>query len=61
MHRRPPVCEDQIMALKTNFFVQAFTPTRGQLKLGKRDLAPSENGAIRKAEAWAARKTVWRL
>ena len=44
------------MALKTSFFVQAFTPNRGQLKPGKRDVAPSENGAIKKAEAWAARE-----
>ena len=44
------------MALQTSFFVQAFAMNRGQLKPGKRDLAPSENGAIKKADAWAARE-----
>lgn len=44
------------MASKTSFFVQAFMMNRGQLKPGKRDLAPSESGAIKKAAAWAARE-----
>ena len=44
------------MANKTSYFVQAFTLNRGLLKPGKRDLAPSANGAIKKAEAWAARE-----
>lgn len=44
------------VASKTSFFVQAFTPNRGQLKPGKRDLASSAGGAIKKAEAWSTRE-----
>lgn len=44
------------MAIQTSYFVQAFAMNRGQLRPGKRDLAPSESGAIKKAEAWAARE-----
>lgn len=44
------------MAMQTSFFVQAFAMNRGQLRPGKRDLAPSESGAIKKAEAWASRE-----
>ncbi len=44
------------MASKTTYFVQAFAPNRGQLKPGKREEAPSLNGAVKKAEAWSARE-----
>lgn len=44
------------MATKTTYFVQAFAPNRGMLKPGKREEAPTVNGAIKKAEAWAARE-----
>lgn len=44
------------MALQASYFVQAFTMNRGQLKFGKRDLAPFESGANKRADAWAARE-----
>ena len=51
-----PACENQRMANKTSYFVQAFQMKRGRLAPGKRDLATSEGGAIKKAEAWASRE-----
>ena len=44
------------MALKTSWFVQAFAPNRGMLKPGKRDMASSAAGAIKKADAWSTRE-----
>lgn len=29
---------------------------RGRLQPGKRDLAPTENGAVKKAQAWSSRE-----
>ena len=44
------------MASKTTYFVQAFAPNRGMLKAGKREEAPTVNGAIKKADAWSTRE-----
>jgi hypothetical protein len=43
------------MANKTTYIVQAFEKRRGRLVPGARDVAPSENGALKRAEALAAR------
>lgn len=43
------------MASKTTFLVQTFVLKRGRLAPGKADQAPSENGAIKRAEAEATR------
>ena len=36
--------------------MQAFAPNRGMLKPGKRDMASSAAGAIKKADAWSTRE-----
>lgn len=43
------------MASKTTFMVQAFVMKRGRLAPGDRDVAPSDNGAIKRAKAWSER------
>lgn len=43
------------MATKTTFIVQQFEMKRGQLVPGAKDIAPTANGAIKRAEAVAAR------
>lgn len=43
------------MAIKTTFLVQTFTIKRKRLVPGDRELAPTEFGALKKAEAMAGR------
>jgi len=43
------------MAMKTTFLVQTFTIKRKRLILGDRETAPTEHGALKKAEAMAGR------
>lgn len=43
------------MALKTTFVVQTFKVVRKRLVPGDREVAPTESGAVKKAEAMAAR------
>lgn len=43
------------MALKTTFLVQTFVIKRKRLVPGDREVAPTESGALKKAEAMAAR------
>ena len=43
------------MALKMTFVVQAFVMKRGRLVPGQKDVAPTENGALKRAEALASR------
>ena len=43
------------MALKTSFMVQTFSIHRKRLKPDRPELALTENGALKKAEAMAAR------
>lgn len=43
------------MAVKTTFVVQAFERKRGRLVPGQKEVAPSQNGALKKAEALAKR------
>lgn len=43
------------MANKTTFVVQAFVMKRGRLVPGTKDVAPSQNGALKRAESLAAR------
>ncbi|SFG60182.1 hypothetical protein [Methylobacterium gossipiicola] len=43
------------MALKTTFLVQTFVIKRKRLVPGDRELAPTESGALKKAEAMAGR------
>lgn len=43
------------MAVKTTFVVQAFERKRGRLVPGAKEVAPSQNGALKKAEALAKR------
>ena len=43
------------MAFKTTFVVQAFVMKRGRLAPGQKDVAPTENGALKRAEALASR------
>ncbi|GEO98307.1 hypothetical protein [Methylobacterium haplocladii] len=43
------------MALKTTFVVQTFVVKRKRLLPGDREIAPTESGALKKAEAMAAR------
>lgn len=43
------------MANKTTFIVQAFERKRGRLVPGAKDVAPTENGAIKRAEALVTR------
>lgn len=43
------------MSLKTTFVVQTFKVARKRLVPGDREVAPTESGALKKAEAMAAR------
>lgn len=43
------------MANKTTFIVQAFVIKRGRLVPGAKEIAPTQNGALKRAEAQAAR------
>ena len=43
------------MGLRTSFLVQPFELNRKRLTPGRQDAAPSENGALKRAEAMAAR------
>ncbi len=43
------------MAVKMTFVVQAFVMKRGRLVPGQKDVAPTEGGALKRAEALAAR------
>ena len=43
------------MALKTTFVVQTFKVVRKRVVPGDREVAPTESGAMKKAEAMAAR------
>ena len=43
------------MAMKTTFVVQTFIVKRKRLVPGDREVAPTENGALKKAEAMAGR------
>jgi hypothetical protein len=43
------------MALKTTFLVQTFVIKRKRLVPGDREVAPTESGALKKAEAMAGR------
>lgn len=43
------------MAVKTTFVVQAFERKRGRLVPGSKEIAPSQHGALKKAEAQATR------
>ena len=43
------------MTLKTTFVVQTFELKRKRLVPGARDVAPTENGALKRAEAIAGR------
>ena len=43
------------MALKTTFVVQTFKVVRKRLVPGDREVAPTASGALKKAEAMAAR------
>mgnify|MGYP000698710996 CR=1 FL=1 len=45
------------MATQTTYLVQAFVMKRGGvIAPGKQEASPSESGAIKRAEAWAARE-----
>ena len=46
------------MALKTTFIVQTFIVKRKRLVPGDREVASTENGALKKAEAMAGRMPV---
>ena len=43
------------MATKTTYIVQAFGRKRGQLVPGAKDVAPTANGALKRAEALSGR------
>lgn len=43
------------MANKTTFIVQAFVLKRGRLVPGAKDVAPTQNGALKRAETLANR------
>ena len=43
------------MGMKTTFVVQTFTIKRKRLIPGDRELAPTEHGALKKAEAMSGR------
>ncbi|TGD93266.1 hypothetical protein [Methylobacterium nonmethylotrophicum] len=43
------------MAMRTTFVVQTFEVHRKRLRPGSRDVAPTESGALKRAEAIAAR------
>jgi hypothetical protein len=43
------------MAFRTTHVVQAFVMKRGRLALGQKDVAPTEAGALKRAEALASR------
>ncbi|MCE4225408.1 hypothetical protein HCU64_16755 [Methylobacterium sp. C25] len=43
------------MAMKTTFLVQTFIEKRKRLQPGDREITPTESGALKKAEAMAAR------
>ncbi|GJD99883.1 hypothetical protein [Methylobacterium isbiliense] len=43
------------MAMRTTFVVQTFEVHRKKLRPGQRDVAPTESGALKRAEAVAAR------
>ena len=43
------------MAIKTTFLVQTFTIKRKRLVPGDREVAPTESGAMKKAQAMAGR------
>lgn len=43
------------MANKTTFIVQAFVMKRGRLVPGTKDVAPTQNGALKRAEGLASR------
>ncbi|WP_026597291.1 hypothetical protein [Methylobacterium sp. 77] len=43
------------MTIKTTFLVQTFTIKRKRLVPGDREIAPTEFGALKKAEAMASR------
>ena len=43
------------MALKTTFLVQTFVIKRKRLVPGDREVAPTESGALKKAEAMSGR------
>ena len=43
------------MGLKTTFVVQTFVLKRKRLSPGDREVAPTESGALKKAEAMATR------
>lgn len=44
------------MTLKTTFVVQTFIVKRKRLVPGEREVAPTESGALKKAEAMAGRR-----
>jgi hypothetical protein len=43
------------MAMRTTFMVQTFEVHRKRLRPGARDVAPTESGAVKRAEAIAGR------
>ena len=43
------------MALKTTYVVQAFELKRKRLVPGAKEVVGTESGAVKKAQAWAAR------
>jgi hypothetical protein len=43
------------MANKTTYVVQAFVMKRGRLVPGPQEVAPTENGAKKRAQAWSGR------
>ena len=43
------------MANKTTYIVQSFVMKRGRLVSGTKDVAPTESGALKRAEAIATR------
>lgn len=52
---RAPGVRSSRMANRTTFIVQAFERKRGRLVPGARDVAPTANGALKRAEALANR------
>lgn len=51
----PRPCHHRAMAIKTTYIVQGFERKRGRLVPGQKDVAPTENGAMKRAEALAGR------
>lgn len=55
LRRCPAAPYVHAMTLKTTFFVQTFELKRKRLVPGQREIAPTESGALKKAEAMAGR------